>query len=139
MRRPARSGAAICRLVRRATRLTPTTYSMDGAEIFSFPWPRFREPVRGSLAASGKQLSDIDLFVFPSGTRHMLEHSPGQTQDPARAILHLLKALRNTVSSTIPITLHEAVRDGTLRSRSLGDAGRLRRRYSWAATLVRWR
>lgn len=117
----------------------PDYLFMDGAEIFSFTLAAVPRAVRELLAASGKQLSDIDLFVFHQANQHMLEHLRAKLKIPPERFSICLKRCGNTVSSTIPITLHEAVRDGTLRPGHLVMLVGFGVGYSWAATLVRWR
>lgn len=116
----------------------PDYLFMDGAEIFTFTLAAVPRAVRQLLAASGKQLDDIDLVVFHQANQHMLEHLRAKLKIPPERFAICLERCGNTVSSTIPITLHQAARDGTLRPGHLVMLVGFGVGYSWAATLVRW-
>jgi len=134
MRLPASERRGTGRLVPRATRLTRLPIH-GRAEIFSFTLPRFREP-SGTLAASGKQLRRHRLVRLHQPTRHA--RTSGQTQDPARAILHRLKRCGNTVFLDHPYHPSRSRPRPDPASRSLVMLVGFGVGYSWAPTLVRW-
>lgn len=112
---------------------------MDGPAIFEFTLRVVAKSVTDLLLKSGKQLGDIDLFVFHQANRYLLEHLRKLLKIPQDRFYLAMEHCGNTVSSTIPIALKHACEDGTLRPGMLVMLVGFGVGYSWAATLVRWR
>jgi 3-oxoacyl-[acyl-carrier-protein] synthase-3 len=68
----------------------------------------------------------------------MLEHLRAKLKIPPEKFVVSMERCGNTVSSTIPIALHHAAREGALRPGHLVMLVGFGVGYSWAATLVRW-
>lgn len=88
---------------------------MDGPEIFNFTLRVVPESVARILDRSGLALEDIDLFVFHQANAFMLEHLRKKLKVPREKFFVSLAETGNTVSSTIPIALTEAQKQGELR------------------------
>lgn len=88
---------------------------MDGPEIFNFTLRVVPESVETILAKAGLGMDDVDLFVFHQANAFMLEHLRKKLNVPREKFFVSLAESGNTVSSTIPIALAEAVRQGELR------------------------
>lgn len=89
---------------------------MDGPEIFNFTLRVVPESVDTILAKAELGLDDIDLFVFHQANAFMLEHLRKKLKVPKEKFFVSLAESGNTVSSTIPIALTDAVRAGELKS-----------------------
>jgi 3-oxoacyl-[acyl-carrier-protein] synthase-3 len=111
---------------------------MDGPEIFNFALWAVPDCVRHLLALSGKQQEDIDLFVFHQANKYMLDHLRKKLNIPEEKFVVFLETCGNTVSSTIPIALKEAMMSGVLKRGQLVMLVGFGVGLSWAATLVRW-
>ena len=111
---------------------------MNGAEIFTFTLKVVPRTVDCMLARAGLSLTDIDLFVFHQANRYMLEHLRKRLKIPAEKFQLALDHCGNTVSSTIPIALKEASREGRLSPGNLVMLVAFGVGYSWGATLLRW-
>ncbi|GAB3631136.1 ketoacyl-ACP synthase III [Microbacterium shaanxiense] len=111
---------------------------MDGPEIFNFTLRVVPGSVEQILFKAGLSLGDIDLFVFHQANAFMLEHLRKKLGVPKEKFFIALENFGNTVSSTIPIALAEAERDGTLkpgmRVMLLGFGVGL----SWGGLIVNW-
>ena len=115
------------------------TLHMNGPEIFTFALrtiPRLFEQI---LSRAQLRRDEIDLFIFHQANRYMLEHLRKKLAIPAEKFILALRDCGNTVSSSIPIALKDAEREGQLR-----PGGRILLvgfgvAYSWNATVVRWR
>jgi 3-oxoacyl-[acyl-carrier-protein] synthase-3 len=112
---------------------------MNGAEIFSFTLRAVPEAVCRLLAMMQLHLEEIDLIVFHQANRFVLEHLQKKLRIPQDKFVVTMEHVGNTVSSTIPIALSDAVASGRLsygqRVMMVGfGVG-----YSWAATVIRWR
>ncbi len=88
---------------------------MDGPEIFNFTLRVAPESVDRILAKAELERDDIDLFVFHQANAFMLEHLRKKLGIPKEKFFVSLAESGNTVSSTIPIALTEADRQGVLR------------------------
>ncbi|WP_309620626.1 ketoacyl-ACP synthase III [Salinibacterium sp.] len=136
-----RSGEDIAPKASMATRgLTESGYDlfMDGPEIFSFTIDIVPASVDEILAKAGVGFDDIDLFVFHQANAFMLEHLRKKLGIPKEKFFVALEESGNTVSSTIPIALTEAVRRGELapgmRVMMLGFGVGL----SWGGLVATW-
>lgn len=112
-----RAGISIAPKADLTTRnLSPTGYDlfMDGPEIFNFTLDIVPSSVDEILRKSKLGLDDIDLFVFHQANAFMLEHLRKKLGVPTEKFFVAMAESGNTVSSTIPIALTEAVRQGKL-------------------------
>ena len=111
---------------------------MNGAEIFAFTLQAVPKVVRELLAAAGKSLDDIDLYVFHQANQYMLEHLRKKLKIPPERFFVGMRHCGNTVSCTIPIALKQAVEEGRMQPGRLAMAVGFGVGYSWGATLIRW-
>lgn len=111
---------------------------MNGPEIFTFTLRIVPKLVNDLLAASGREMESIDLFVFHQANQYMLEHLRKRMKVPEEKFMLYLADVGNTVSSTIPIALSEAERQGRLYDGAIIMLVGFGVGYSWGATLVRW-
>lgn len=108
---------------------------MDGSEIFMFTLVKVPKMMKAVLAANELQKEDIDLFVFHQANKYMLEHLRKKLKIDEDKFFVNLEKVGNTVSSTIPIALCDARKQGRLRGKVLlaGFGVGL----SWGATVLR--
>ena len=87
---------------------------MDGKAIFDFTADVVPEMCKETLEKNGLQESDIDLYVFHQANRYMINYLRKLMGiDKERFYIYLDK-VGNTVSSTIPIAMKEALKEGKL-------------------------
>lgn len=110
---------------------------MNGPAIFNFTMQTVPRAVEQLLAKSGRRLEEIDLFVFHQANKFMLERLRSRLHIPADKFCIDMEASANTVSSTIPIALEKARREGRASSGDLVALVGFGVGYSWAATLCR--
>ena len=118
--------------------MLPGSLYMDGPEIFNFTLKAVPAAVDRLLTLSGRNIGDIDLFVFHQANQFMLEHLRKKLGIPHEKFLIAMRHCGNTVSSTIPIALHSAIAEGRLRHGQLAMLVGFGVGYSWGATLIRW-
>ncbi|GAA5147434.1 ketoacyl-ACP synthase III [Microbacterium pseudoresistens] len=87
---------------------------MDGPAIFNFTLATVPAAVDGVLSKAGLGRDDIDLFVFHQANAFMLDHLRKKLGVPKDRFFVSMQDSGNTVSSTIPIALTDAVRQGVL-------------------------
>lgn len=88
---------------------------MNGSEIFNFTIGAVPELVRNTLEKNNKEISDIDLFVFHQANKYMLNHLRKKIGIDEQKFLYYLENCGNTVSSTIPIVLKEAMAQNRIK------------------------
>jgi len=137
-RRPRTSESAIQREDENGNRRSEDDLYMNGAEIFSFTLSTVSRSVEALLARSGHSLEEIDLFVFHQANRYILEHLRKRIGIPSEKFALALEHCGNTVSSSIPIALHEMKSQGRCSEGTLVMLVGYGAGYSWGATLARW-
>jgi 3-oxoacyl-[acyl-carrier-protein] synthase-3 len=111
---------------------------MDGPEIFNFTLRVVPETVNDLLLKTGKTKEQIDLFVFHQANAFMLEHLRKKLMIPEKKFVVALEHCGNTVSSTIPIALKDALSTGKLKSGQLLMLVGFGVGFSWGGVLVKW-
>ena len=109
---------------------------MNGQKIFTFTLGAVPKLVKGLLEKSERSLEEIDYFVFHQANAFMLEHLRGKLKIPKEKFCINLETFGNTVSSTIPMALEKAKRDGKTGPGDLVMVVGFGVGYSWAGGLV---
>jgi 3-oxoacyl-[acyl-carrier-protein] synthase-3 len=112
---------------------------MNGPEVFEFTMDAVPVMIRELLKKSSLTWEDIDLVIFHQANLYMLKHLRQSLKIPEEKFWLALAKCGNTVSSTIPIALHEALSAGRVREGSRILLAGFGVGYSWGATIVRWR
>jgi 3-oxoacyl-[acyl-carrier-protein] synthase-3 len=85
---------------------------MNGAEIFSFSVREVSKAVQRLLDQAEITLEEVDLFIFHQANSYMLEFLRQRCNIPTEKFYTFFENTGNTVSNTIPIALHHAMKDG---------------------------
>jgi 3-oxoacyl-[acyl-carrier-protein] synthase-3 len=139
MRRPRTSETALAVEDESGNVRSADNLFMDGAEVFNFTLNAVPKSVNTLLDKAKLSLDAIDLFVFHQANRYMLEHLRKRIKIPAEKFQVSMAHCGNTVSSTIPIALKDALAEGRLTEGSVVMLVGFGVGYSWGATLLRWR
>lgn len=109
--------------------------NMDGQEIFVFTLTQVPKMLKDVLSKNNLQKEDVDLFVFHQANKYMLEHLRKKLKIDEEKFFDNLATVGNTVSSTIPIALCDAIEQGRLKGNVLlaGFGVGL----SWGATVIK--
>lgn len=92
---------------------------MNGSEIFNFTSEMVPLLIQETLKKNGLTVSDIDLFVFHQANKFMLNHLRKKISIPEDKFYYFIENCGNTVSSTIPIALSEAYKEGKIKGNVL--------------------
>ena len=111
---------------------------MCGPEIFNFTLARVPDSIEKLEKQAGINRDDVDLFVFHQANGFMLEHLRKKLKIDEDRFFVYVETCGNTVSSTIPIALFEAEKQGVLRDGMRVMLVGFGVGLSWGCTLVRW-
>ena len=109
---------------------------MDGSEIYSFTLKAVPKLVKDTLKKASLSINDIDMYIFHQANRYMLDHLKRKIDIPDHKFYVSLENVGNTVSSTIPIALKNAIDEHRINK---GDKIMLVGfgvGYSWCASIV---
>lgn len=91
---------------------------MDGPEIFNFTIKAVPKLVENVLAKNDMNLDDLDYSVFHQANAYMLNYLRKKCSIPSEKFHIGMENCGNTVSSTIPIGLKQAIDDNRINSQS---------------------
>ena len=136
-RLPASPDTAIENIDGRGSVRSKNQLYMNGAGIFEFAIDTIPPMVDQLLNESGKTREQIDCFIFHQANRFMLERLQELCNlDPTRYYNNVLTR-GNTVSSSVPIAMMDALDEGILRPGHTAMLVGFGVGLSWGATLVR--
>ena len=107
---------------------------MNGGEIFNFTSEAVPVLVDEVLAKNQLSKDDINLFVFHQANKYMMNYLRKLIDIDLDKFFFFLETVGNTVSSTIPIALCEAQKEGKLKGNILIAGFGVG--YSWGATVL---
>jgi len=111
-------------------------FYMDGSEVFNFSVSKAPELVSQLLTKAGLTFDEIDFFVFHQANRIILETIGRKLKVPKNKLIIDIENTGNTVSSTIPIVLYNALLTGKIeRGSTLLIAG-FGVGFSWGGTIL---
>ena len=90
---------------------------MDGGNIFSFTLKQIPKMVKTLLEKLELTMDGVDLFIFHQANAYMLEFLRKKLKIESERFYLCMENVGNTVSSTIPIALCNAMKDGTLKGK----------------------
>ena len=109
---------------------------MNGSEIFVFTLTAVPKLINSILAKAKMAINDIDLFVFHQANRYMLETLRKKINIPEEKFYYFMENCGNTVSSTIPICLAEAIKEGRIKNGTKILLAGFGVGYSWSGCIV---
>lgn len=107
---------------------------MDGGAIFNFTSDAVPPLVEDVLAKNGMEDKDVNLYVFHQANKYMINYLRKLLEiDKERFYVHM-STVGNTVSSTIPIALYHAQKEGKLCGNVLLAGFGVG--YSWGGVII---
>ena len=107
---------------------------MNGAKIFDFTLDAVPPLVRDTLQKNNLEMKDIDLFIFHQANKYMINFLRKKLKIEDDKFYVCLEVVGNTVSSTIPIALCEAKKEGRLTGNILLAGFGVG--YSWGGSVL---
>ena len=111
---------------------------MNGSEIFSFTLGAVPCLVENTLQINSILKGDIDLFVFHQANKYMMEFLRKKIKIEQSKFYYCLENMGNTVSSTIPIAIKEALNEGVININSNVLIAGFGVGYSWGGTILKF-
>lgn len=111
---------------------------MNGSEIFNFSMEMVPVLVNETLENNTCTLEDIDQFVFHQANKYMLNFVRKKIKIPEEKFYYYMEKVGNTVSSTIPIALCEAIRDKTIQPGQKVLIAGFGVGYSWGGAVLKF-
>jgi 3-oxoacyl-[acyl-carrier-protein] synthase-3 len=109
---------------------------MNGSEIFSFTQEKVPLLVSETLVKNECEKSDIDLFVLHQANKYMLDFLRKKMKITEDKFYYCMSRFGNTVSSTIPIALKEAMVDHSIKTGNKVLIAGFGVGYSWGGTIL---
>jgi len=88
---------------------------MNGQEIFKFTTSSIPNLIDDCLLKNNLNIDGIDLFIFHQANKFMLDYLKRKLNIPDSKFFIYLENCGNTVSSTIPIAISEAIKSNKLK------------------------
>lgn len=111
---------------------------MDGSEILNYTLDYFPPLVVETLSRNGLTQSEIDLFVFHQANKFIMELLRKKMKIEEGKFYRFFENVGNTVSSTIPIALKEAINDGSLKNKTNVLLAAPGLGYSWGGNILKF-
>lgn len=121
-----------------STHYVTKTLFMDGPEIFTFSIRTVPDIVMRLLKKADLQLDTVDFFLLHQANKYMLEFIRKKIKIPIEKFYNPLSYTGNTVSSSIPIAMKQAVIEGCISAGQRILLAGFGVGYSWGATLIEW-
>jgi 3-oxoacyl-[acyl-carrier-protein] synthase-3 len=109
---------------------------MNGSEILNFTLESVPLLVSDTLAKNALQKKDIDLFVFHQANKYVLNFLRRKIKIDEEKFYYYLENLGNTVSSTIPIALREAMNESKIKIGNKVLIAGFGVGYSWGGVIL---
>lgn len=111
-------------------------FQMNGIGVFSFSMRTAPALVKATLEKHHYTYDDIDLFIFHQANGFMLDVLRKKMRIPPEKFFTYIRNCGNTVSSTIPIALAEALKQGKAKSGDKVLLAAFGVGLSWAGTVI---
>ncbi len=112
--------------------------SMQGQETFKAAVARLSEITLEALEAAGKQLSDIDLFVYHQANSRIIQAVGKRLGLPEDRVVDYVDRFANSSTATLPIALSVAEREGRLRGGDTVLLASFGGGFTWGGAVIEW-
>jgi 3-oxoacyl-[acyl-carrier-protein] synthase-3 len=111
---------------------------MDGQAVFKFAVRVLAEVAHEALRANDLRTEDIDWVIPHQANERIIEATAKKLAIPMERVVTTVDRHANTSAASIPLALHEAVRDGRIQAGQrvllLGVGGG----FTWGSVLLQW-
>ena len=111
-------------------------FYMDGVSVFLFTMEKVPPLIEETLGKNNLQQNEIDLYILHQANNFVNEQIRKKMGIAPEKFFYYVENCGNTVQSTIPIALHEAIRTGKAKKGDKILLAGFGVGLSWAATVV---
>lgn len=111
---------------------------MNGSEIFNFTIEAVPALVENVLKKNHLNAEHIDLYIFHQANQFMLNYLRKKINIPYEKFYIFMEDCGNTVSSTIPIALKQALQEGKIKTGDKVLIAGFGVGYSWGGTILQY-
>jgi 3-oxoacyl-[acyl-carrier-protein] synthase-3 len=108
---------------------------MNGSEIFNFTSQAVPPLIESTLNKNNLTIKNTDLFIFHQANKYMLNHLRKKIGIPEDKFYIHIEKCGNTVSSTIPIALKEAINENKIKGNIMLTGFGVG--YSWGSCILK--
>jgi 3-oxoacyl-[acyl-carrier-protein] synthase-3 len=134
MKHPVKSNQEI--IVNEGGPIWPSNLFMNGSEIFNFTLETIPSLVKRTIQKNNLTEEDLDIYILHQANKYMLNHLRKKMGIPEQKFYISMENLGNTVSSTIPIALHDAISSNKIKPKMKVLLAGFGVGYSWGACLI---
>ncbi len=114
------------------------TMRMNGSKIYRVAIKTLVSMVADSLKRCGLRIEDIDIFIFHQANLRIVKQIIHRLGIPEEKVPLSLTFSGNTSSASIPITLHQVVRDRGIKEGNLVLMASFGGGLTWGTSIIRW-
>jgi 3-oxoacyl-[acyl-carrier-protein] synthase-3 len=111
---------------------------MDGRDIFKFAVTALKESIPRVLDMAGMNREEIDYLIIHQGNYRILQAGARFAQVPMEKVFVNIHRYGNTSAASVPIALHEALKEGKIQSGDRVLLVSFGAGATWGATLLEW-
>ncbi|MGD8353391.1 MAG: beta-ketoacyl-ACP synthase III [Pseudomonadota bacterium] len=112
--------------------------TMEGREVFKFGVRALPDAVKGALAKTDLNISDVDWIIPHQANLRIIDAAAKALDLPREKFIVNLEKYGNTSAGTIPIALDEANRDGRIKKGDIVILSGFGAGLTWGGVVVRW-
>ncbi len=112
------------------------SFYMNGASIFNFGLKTIPTLITETLAKNNIPKEKVDLYIFHQANLFLIETISKKLGLPSEKVFNFMESIGNTVSSTIPIALAEAIKQKKATQGNKVLICGFGTGLSWGATLI---
>lgn len=116
--------------------ISPDHLFMNGGEIFNFTLESVPLLVSNVLEKNNCTPDNVNLYIFHQANKYILNHLRKKLNIPEEKFYYYLEKVGNTVSSTIPIALAEAIKEKRISEGEKVLIAGFGVGYSWGGTIL---
>lgn len=111
---------------------------MQGKEVFKHAVTNISAAIVASAEEAGLTVADIDWFVPHQANQRILDGTARKLGIDPKKVISTVGVHGNTSSASVPLALHQAVKDGRIKRGDLVLLEAMGGGFTWGAGLVRW-